>query len=61
MKMGIFLKVKERMNDDEKSVHLWKEEIELLEMNEKKFPNINKRTFIGALDESIYNTKQNTL
>ena len=50
--------VKERVRDEEIYLKAWKEEIKILEMIEKKIPNLTKSRFIGTMDDSFSNSKE---
>ena len=58
LKTGIMIAVKERVKDEEAYVNAWKEEINILEMIEKKVPQLTTSRFIGTLNDSISNKKQ---
>ena len=58
LKTGIMVAVKERVKDDKVHVNAWKEEIKILEMIEKRVPDLTTSRFIGTLNDSISNSKE---
>ena len=58
LETGIMVAVKERVRDEEFYVKSWKEEINILEMIEKRIPDLTTSKFIGTLDDSISNSKE---
>ena len=55
---GIMVALKERVKDEEAYVNAWNEVIKILQMIEKKVPNLTTSRFVGTLDDSITNSKQ---
>ena len=58
LKTGIMVAVKERLRNEEKMIKEWKKEISVLEMIDKKIPDLTTSRYIGTLDEKMSNTKE---